>query len=194
MATFTPSDWNDIYTAGAVWATIHGASTGTLRNAPTASYTGAYFDGGAYYIDRIFFVFNTATIPDDAIISSATFSLDGTSTKVTNGVRHYALYDTTCGDTVVADDFNNQGSTIQSDQIAQADLPADTSTATWTLNAAGLTSINVSGLTKFCLLEVDKDVANVAPTEITYWRFSTPVLTVNYTTPAGGSFILSLLD
>jgi hypothetical protein len=195
--TFNPSNDNEVYIIpNATWSTIHNASSGTLRsdvyNIAWCDYRSA--DGG-YELARVFENFNTASLPDTAVVTSATLELypEGVAGTTVN----FALYDSTASDTIIAGDYDQCGTTILSDQKLISDITVGVKFS-FTLNSAGLAYVSKTGITKLCIREVEHDVANTAPTtdQLRRWWFTSntgsasnrPLLTVLYTLPTKSNF------
>lgn len=139
------------------WATPRNATTGTLR---TGNYIQATLSGPTRFIERTFLTLDTSAIPDTANISSAVLYVYITSVSNANSPS-YRLYNSTHTDTIIAGDYDLMGTTEQSGTYLTT--PTASAYASFTLNAAGLASINKTGYTKFAIREASYDVANTQP-------------------------------
>ena len=195
VLALNPSSNNGILANNADWATVQAASTGSLRGAVN-NFIQTSLSGG-YNIDRGFMVFDTSSLPDNAVITSVTLEVTGTF-KNDSGTDActYNVFDSTCSDTIVAGDFDLVGTTPYATAIAFASWNG-AGTNTWTFNATGIAAINLAGLTKICLREAAFDVANTAPAGVRYVGYSSvstsPVLTITYTATAEGGVNPNLL-
>lgn len=162
-----------VYASGASWATVRSAAAGS-----TSTYNQSLIDvagfgglirsqnlgGGSYDIIRAFFPFDTSSIPDGAVISSAVFSIYGYSTTNNDNSSAAALVGATpASNTVLADgDFDQVGST----RFCDSDIAfASWSTAgynNFTLNATGIAAVAKAGYTVFGL-RTSHDLDNSAP-------------------------------
>ena len=163
MATdifFPASDAGDgsiFASSGSAWDTARNATTGTLR---VGNFVQSTLSGSTRFIERTFLTFNTSSIPDNALISSATLEVYVVSVSNANAPS-YRLYDSTHASTIVAGDYDNVGTTEQSATYLTA--PTTSAYATFTLNASGRASINLTGDTKFAIREAVYDLGNVQP-------------------------------
>lgn len=161
VSNFVPTSDDSIYAGNASFATARAATTGTLRGGTIGVVQSVL--SGIYYIERGFFTFNTADIPDTDTISAATLTLSMKRNVGSSGAS-YNIYSSTHSDTIVATDFDLAGDTAYCDTaITQAGLGTDYSNQTFTLNAAGIAAISKTGNTKICIREVLSDIANSAP-------------------------------
>ena len=158
-------------------------------------------------VRRVGWVFNTAAIPDDKIIDSATLTLVGWAKS--NGLvcsPNICLYQFSPASEVALaiTDYALFGHDELSNIVAYADWPTDKSRATFTLNGAGLALINKTGNTCLGARNANYDVAdeldpnnhdpnwvsNQSSALDTYGRLGDagdptegPILTVNYSDP-----------
>jgi hypothetical protein len=107
-------------------------------------------------------LFNTAGLPDDAVIISAALSLYITH-KYDNGgfAPDLCLYPVTPASDValVAADFSTFGTTELSDKLTYAGMTKDAWNA-FTLNAAGLAAVSKTGMSRFGIRNASYDVAD----------------------------------
>lgn len=141
------------------WANVHDG-VGTNAVTPTGQFQIVRMNDATYgSISRLFILFDTSSIPDTEIITSATFSLYFYDTDVHYGdpigqqIIDFAIAlvgSTPASDTtIVAADYQNMGVI----RYANIDIPYFKSAGvkTFTLNAAGLAAISKTGKTKFGL-------------------------------------------
>lgn len=180
--------------ANGTWATVRDAAAGVSAASSWVDTSGvglgADFDSTNYRIARGFFHFNTASIPDNATITSAFIRLPGTSTRFvnTNTTTLDIVASTVVSNTVLADtDFDLRGTTVWGELLLSAwnqagnnDIP---------LNATGLSNISLSGYSKFAITN-SRDTDNSAPTGANSVTFDTTaanqILSVTYTVPESG--------
>lgn len=121
-------------------------------------------------IVRSIMTFDTSSIADTDSIDSGTLSLAGNGSDPNNTLspaQAIAIGGATpaANNNIVAADYAQVGST----RYADADIttvawdPVDGHYNTWTLNAAGLAAISVTGISKFCT-RMKADMDNAAPT------------------------------
>lgn len=188
------------------WAAAHDATAGTSSNDSDAQGRCAQSRESAldndFIITRGFFLFDTSALTSGATISAATFSLWGISKVNTDndGTDYVNVYTTTpaSNTALVADDFDQIGTTAQATAIDLGSITADNSVYTdWTLNATGRGNISLTSITKFGTRE-GHDAENVSIADNTgnylevYFADQTgtsndPKLTITYTLAGGGS-------
>lgn len=118
-------------------------------------------------------LFNTAGIPDTAVVVSARLTLYGNSKSdglsCTPDLNIYAIAPAS-NTAVAAGDFDSFGTTPYCDTpVTYANLnvfspPSTFGTVIFDFNPAGLLAISLTGVTKIGLRNANKDVAGVAPT------------------------------
>lgn len=179
-----------------IWATIRAGAGTTADDLGVSLFcqysTGTAPNWGSFY--RTFTLFDTSSLPDNAVIDSAIQSFY-TVTDGNFAVSLRIVTTTPASNTaIVAADYS------QTDTVAQA---TDRTTASmainqyndWTLNATGLGNISKTGITKFGLRVVG-DADNVEPTpgdgqtsnmreHQTAEDTNKPKLVVTYTVPGG---------
>jgi len=153
-------------TASTSWSTIRDATTGTANSSNTEANLTCSKDGSNYNITRLFFPFDTSSLPAGATITAATLSL---YESIVNTVSHaenqsIVIVESTqaAGDALVNNDYDNFNTTELATRLALADVIVDDYND-FALNAAGLAMINKTGYTKFCV-RLSKDFDNSAPT------------------------------
>jgi hypothetical protein len=203
MATTTFYPHNDAYIANdgsTVWSTVRSAATGTAVGNKSSQ---AYFvysvkDGGNYQICRSMMLFNTATLPANAIISTAILNIKraaGSYDNADSGAIHVVTANPSSNDSCTTSDFNitKFGST-SGGSINFSSTSANTY-FTISLNATGLTWITKGGMTKLGFME-RRDLGNNTPSNnniITSYFSGTagttsdPYLEVTYTVPSSGN-------
>ncbi|GAI91353.1 unnamed protein product, partial [marine sediment metagenome] len=122
-------------------------------------------DGYWVRMTRGFFLFNTAAIPDDDVIESATLSLHGyqkvDNLGITPDVNIYSSFPAS-NTKLVAADFSKVGNTSFSTTISY--VAWDTSDYNdFVLNAAGKAAIDKTGVSKFSARSANYDAADTPP-------------------------------
>jgi hypothetical protein len=162
--TPTPgADWLNVsyYNAETVWYSDGPLTISQLSNADGAgTYSemtaGLYADtntqGGLNEIDRFVIIFDTSTLPDNAVLDSATITLStaqsdmdlhpsaGFQIGLTNGVVADA-------DNIAASDYQGRGSTLLSDYLTVTSNYTGSQDYTFTLNTDGLNYVNKTSKT-----------------------------------------------
>jgi len=157
----------DIFTGGTSYATVHNATSGDMEDeGATTMIIGQRKIGAGYEIYRGFVFFDTSSVPDDAIITSATLKLTGyvdcSDTNfdivIQNGQPDYPNYpdllptDYNCTYySGIGGSFNTSGYSYDPDGIGIV------------LTPTGRGWINKAGITKLCLRS-SRDKDYVAPT------------------------------
>ncbi len=114
---------------------------------------------------RGIFLFNTVSLPDDALLTGVTFSIYGTGKLDELGITpNICIYSSSpaSNTNLVAGDFDSLGSTVLSTNISYVDW----NTAgynTFTLNADGLAAISKTGVSMLGARNANYDVAGIAP-------------------------------
>ncbi len=154
---------------GLTWAALI-AAAGT-----TVSHDGASFSmhivfqsaDGYRRCHRGIFLFDTSALPDGITITSATFSVYGTSKSrsgavITPNINVYSSAPAS-NTNIVAGDYDSFGSTAFSDTPIDYDAWSITGYNDFTLNAAGIAAISLTGITKLGLRNANYDVAATEP-------------------------------
>lgn len=153
--TNTGGDGNITKSDYASWASVRGASTGTLHNTEVYSQALATLMGGAppfFYVSRIFIPFDTSDIPDDMNISAVNLGLylyeapdSGTEIGLTLSTQANP-------ESLISEDYDNitldnplEGAIRMTPSGAQGTLTI------FSLNSTGISWINKTGHTKFCI-------------------------------------------
>lgn len=193
----------DLYGTGANYSTVRLGDGGYNTS---YEYIGQELQSTTYFIYRGFMLFNTSTLPDDAIITSAnlTFAQRGPgwpthnfSIVLQSGMPSYPHIP------ILNTDFNQSYYSGNGGSY-------NTSDPTWGVNHAyhnislteeGLGWINISGYTNFCLRS-DKDIDGIAPSPAPsndyvslHYHYDSdspaPYLVVTYTEGEGSSVYLT---
>ncbi len=172
------------------WATARNAASGTVRT----NYVQSTLSGATRFIERSFFTFDTSSIPDNASIASATFSIHITAIT-NNNSPSYRLYDSSNTDLIAPGDYSSMGTTELSNTYLVS--PTTGAYADYPLNAAGILAISKTGKTKYCIREAVYDLGNVQPggSNVLEYKDSSvvgtstdPMLVITYTDPGAGFF------
>jgi len=171
-ATFYSSSRDGgIRNSGTTYSIVQSAATGTEVSAgATTYYTQNALSGGIYYVSRIFLPFDTSTLPDAVIISSATLGIYGTVVNAEGNPGHtdLKLYEGTQDEPITLADFDSFNSTLLTDDASPWEYPLSSSGySTVSLNAAGIALINKAGVTKYCIRQ-SGDVNASQPTTQNY--------------------------
>jgi PKD repeat protein len=147
--------------ANTTWATLRGGSTATTMTDPLAAGSTIWGGGtattttpntGYDYLNRGIISWDTSGIPDTATISGATVTLYYLSKDNTLATVNGSLIDaspTSYTDFVVGD-YSKTTFTRQAIDIPYTSLPSTANTSVvFTLNSAGIASINKTGYTAF---------------------------------------------
>jgi len=194
MASFTINstaggDGNVFNDNAGTWATVKALTSGTAQ--PTTDPVNVYASQlTSRSIGRIFIPFDTSGLPDGAIISDVTVTINVTNVAG-SGVFHI-VESTQTDPTALADaDFDNiPGATGTMTSLGSVSI-SSTGAKVFTLNAAGIALINKTGYTKLALVE-ENDLNNTDPNPSDH-RISVnmtenatsgnrPLITVTYTT------------
>lgn len=153
--------------------------------------------GATYVISRIGYVFDTSSIPDNATITSATFSVYSTTTgdgsETTNPANGALVEYTPSSDTApTTSDYQQFGTTRLADaDVTRASFVASSAYKDWVLNATGLAAINKTGNTRLGIRPSNDFSDATAPTARSYalgyyaaqaGTANDPMLVVNYST------------
>ena len=162
-----------IINQGSVYATVRSATTGTdwIVSSTTPEAMNGY-TSSTYYIRRIFYIFDTSSLPDTCTITNATMSVRVRAAhyfQPNAGQCGLYLYEGTQAENTTAADFDSFNSTLLSDDFTNWSFAnfSDTDYSTITMNTSGLAIINKTGVTKLCL-RLFGDVNNSTPTDINY--------------------------
>lgn len=193
--TFTNAIASHVLTSGAdsTYATAHAGNSPTVGNTTTGAGNGAgrnNFDSSNYVFARHFFHFDTSAIPNDATIVSAFLRIPGENSSNNNvDSDTIGIYASTVSTdtTIAAGDWLNWGATLLGSlAMASYNNAANNDIA---LNASGLALISLTGYTKIMVMST-QDHAATQPTGLNNQTYTTTglLLSVTYTTPAGGFF------
>lgn len=145
------------------WDTCHDAIAGdTINKTGTSIAISSQLFAEVYYIQRGFFTINTAGLPDDAVISAATFNFYVKTSTLNSGIVIRFILTSQYYDNLVIGDYDLVGS------IAGATADLTITTTGWkvmTLNATGIGWIQRVLYTTLGLREVTHDIGDSAPTD-----------------------------
>jgi PKD repeat protein len=140
-------------TTASAWATLRADTGATYSSGPTSAVSAPLIDtsssAGVYHIfNRGILSFNTASLPDDASITSATFGVYVTAKATALGTPAVGITGgtLTSNTSIVAGDYDGFGNVRYASDIANADI-GTSSRENWTLNAAGLANISKTSYT-----------------------------------------------
>lgn len=172
------------------WATVRGASTGTVGGTESDQRVSSDFQSPNYWIDRFFLWFDTSSIPANATVNSAIVKLYFYSTAASNinTITFHLVPATMASNTLVSGDFNNLTFSSKG-SIAYTSI-SDAAYNNITLDTAAVT---LGSQTKLAVI-TSRDLNNSAPTgrnersiqEDT--EANPPILTLDYTVPSAGMF------
>jgi hypothetical protein len=160
---------------GETWATIRGRSAGTDAW-PSATDDSVLWmlcatTSNQYRsITRPFHLYDTSALTAAASLSAATKSVYGSSLAYSTGgfspdLAANIVTTTPASNTdLVVGDFDQQGTVVQCDTAIGVASWNQAGYNNWALNAAGLTSISKTGITKFGIRENNYDRPNTEPT------------------------------
>lgn len=187
---------------GGSWASVRGAATGSTVNSSSPNFTISVYSidtGPPYYIiassvTRAFFLFDTSTLPDLAIISDATLSLYATSKSINDNdgddTANIVTSTPATNTNLVLADYNQTGTVLQA---PAKDISSNVTLSTYNafvFNSTGIGNVSLTGVSKFALRE-GHDLINSVPLASNDAAFSSaeasgtsqdPKLEVTYTT------------
>lgn len=169
-ATSVDGDAYHFFSAGTSWATVQSATGDTTDGdsaTPDSIQINSSTDSGNKWrlILRLFFHFDTSSIPDTDSISAATLSIQGSSKSDGLSISPTLnIYQSTAAsnNTIIAGDYDQVGTTAFSSNITFAGF-STSAYNDWVLNASGLSNITKTGTSKFALRESAYDAPNVEP-------------------------------
>lgn len=174
--TFNDAANVDLRSHNAVWATARGGSNLASYEIQQL-YCG--YTGTEYYIDRLYLLFATATLPDDAIIASAFIRIPGSLGGNPNS-QSVHIVASTAEDSPTTGDWADVGSVDWGNNgmgnFSGGNLDIN-------LNATGLTNISKTGNSKFALVATG-DLNNSGPAAANYITITgTVILSITYDLP-----------
>lgn len=185
---------SDNNVSNAINATTANAGVENVTTSGARAASHEYF-APTYYVGRGCYVFDTSSLPDDAVISSVVlgFNFTGLNTTETNNysVNCFLFTPATPG-TIVANDFDEAKGTAACD--TPKDITGLTGDSQFTLNATGIAGINKTGYTHFSL-RLSGDSGGATPTgpqQLNGYpggngtESNRPYLTITYTVPDSG--------
>ena len=188
--------------AGPTWAGMRGGAGNSSADSATTDDVRIQNDSAGNWSDRrrLHFVFDTSSLPDNAIITAARFRFVATSKTDSFTDSISLVAGTTASSTALANsDFAiaNFGAKWASDTTVSS-LTADSSTYNnISLNATGLAGISVTGVTKIGMLSTfDKDDSEPSTSGVLEQTIvqvvmadngsEEPILEVTWEEPSGG--------
>lgn len=151
---------------GTSWATTCGASAGTAHgeaNAATwlACADTPTFDSPSLY--RGIFIFDTSVLPDAATVTAGAFRVKPSAAPYGSSgyIRLYGPATPASDTALVNDDFDQFGANVWSDDLTITGFSSGVA-RDFTLNAAGIAGINLTGKTRFSA-RVSFDVTTTSP-------------------------------
>lgn len=139
---------------GTIWSEVRGGNLGSII-AQVINYGIGASGGGSYRIERTFLFFDTSNIPDAATITEAYIDLY----KIAGDVQQeVGVFQGTQANIITTSDYQAFNPTL----FGQS-APGNLGARRIQLNAAGIAAINKYGWTKYCIRDLNFDIANVAP-------------------------------
>lgn len=148
------------------WADVRNAATGTTANDSStiiAVETNDSGDPGNYTIIRLGALFDTSSLTSSAVISAATFSLNGVILAAPAEWNWRVVSFSPASNTAMSTaDFDQFGETAYASDYSSNNYN-DESYNDMSLNATGIAAISKTGITKFGVRQVEHDINNSAP-------------------------------
>lgn len=164
-STYYATNDDTIHVEGAwgTWSTVHGATSGTVANSfgDNRGYVQISQDAG-YEICRYFMEFATTDLVGETI-SSASIGITSHGNSCANLIDAANVYSSTHSSPLVAGDYDLCGTTAFSTAITENNWGADGALNTFSLNASGISNINLSSASKFSLRESNYEAPNTDP-------------------------------
>ena len=177
------------YTTNAVYATARNA---TVYDGINTTMMGQYFSGGVYGVLRYHLHFPTASLPDWAVLDSASVSLGPITSDSDNTPFNIHLVESTASGTATSPDmFNDFPGWASSGTYSVTNLANVVASNTYSngdtvnvqLNATGLAKISKTDSTRFFALS-SRDINATTPTGLEYLYFGGAIyLRVYYHVP-----------
>jgi hypothetical protein len=163
LTVYSSSNDGYIYTNNANYNTVRNASSGTVASSGNTLYLGQRKFGSTYFIYRGFVLFNTTALPSNAYIDNATVSLyknsDYSTTDflltVQNGQPTYPH------SPLQSTDYNRNYYSVNGGSFNTSGFGSGYNTIN--LNTNGISWLNKTGWTKFCLRS-NRDINGNTPT------------------------------
>jgi hypothetical protein len=196
FSAFSSTSDGDIWSDNAVYNTSWIAATGTPEDIGNNIFIGQSTNGATYAVYRGYFYFDTSALPDTATVTSAKLKLYGVvepnddfSLVIQEGMPTYPHDPLAVGDFDKAN-YAGDGGSLNTSTFITAGYNSIT------LNATGLTWVNLTGETKLALRS-SLDISGTSPTGAFEYAVVNssdyagtdhdPVLEVTYTMPAGAT-------
>lgn len=178
------------YNTATTWAAAHDATSATNVNFETLVGEQA-ITTPRINIWRYGFVFDTSSLPDNAVVSSASITANVIDkTDQINAGSYIVSFNPANPASVVAADYNDFGTTAYSDYVDTTNLTIS-AINTWTLNATGIAAISTSGNTLMGMrgsLDVANTNIGTGTTRYNMFRINTIKLSVTYIVPGVAMF------
>lgn len=160
----TTNDGTLLYDSASTWATARDAATASSISQTTPEYVmGEYLSANRYRVGRLFMSFDTSSIPDGSIISSATFSAYGHS-AVGDGFSdsiHVVEASLASAPSLATSDFDS----VTFSSLASATIAAIGSSGYTDFSLSSTSGISDTGYSTYALI-TGKDLNDVAPTPL----------------------------
>ncbi len=154
------------------WSDAHDDSTGDFANDSSTSVNCGhgssvgihqYTGGSVFSITRAFLLFDTSPIDNSATVGSTTLSVYGNA-KANNKSGSLAVITTSpaSNTALVNNDIDNVGTTTQSSSVTISSFSTSAYNS-FDLNAAGISNVSITGVSKFGIREAMYDIPNNAP-------------------------------
>jgi len=172
------------------WASLHDGTGWTAEPSVTGTsivYIGSHATTSKWtYLVRSFYLFDTSSLPDDAVISAATLSIYGYNKQDDQGwTPNICIYSSNPASNtdLVAADYTTPGTTGFSNTITYAGW-STTGYNDFTLNSSGIAAISKTGVSKFGARNANYDVANSPPS----WVASKTSMLLGYFSEQGSGY------
>jgi len=163
---------DSIYFYDPTYLTARNAATGTRRGG-ISMYVQATWTSPNYFIEGLFINWDTSDLGASAVISAATASPWVIAKTVTDASFNARLYNSTASNPLIDGDFDQRGSTEQSNTNFSTSTVTTGAYNDYPLNATGISNISLTGITKFCLRDQFYDTASNVPTGTNYFEVAT---------------------
>lgn len=186
------SSTGHVKNGNATFSTSRGAATGASTTNSTI-YTGCELTGGNYDIYRLFYKFNTSSIPVGSIITGVALKIylvsKDTTTDFTLGFTGHTAPDTT----LTTADFDSLTLNTPTEYASRSANVSTLSTGAYltvTLNSSGISALTPGSYYKIATRSGSRDIDNSAPLARSYVEIADaasgnpPQLVVTYTRPA----------
>lgn len=177
------------------FSTLRGGNGTSANDSGSQDYAVDLFAGSGssntyQTLARSIYVFDTSSIPDTDVISSATISICSRSTKIDglggNGAIGITAATTASNTALASSDYqsNTSATRLADSDIDVGSWAADSTYNNWTLNASGIANISQTSVSKFAA-KLGFDIDNTT-TGLT-WSSSGEILARNYMADQAGT-------